>query len=144
PNETIVFTTPNGSGHDTITLEPADELSFSYYLNYPSPVGEQTATYIHTGADSFRKEISKARTFGFMRDVEHMQRLGLAAGGRLNNFILIGSDGVVNTELRYEDELPRHKILDAIGDLFLLGRPLRAKVTARMTGHADNVSVLKV
>jgi len=73
-----------------------------------------------------------------------MHRMGLAAGGRLNNFILIGNDGIINTDLRYPDELARHKVLDAIGDLFLLGRPLSANVYARMTGHADNVEVLRL
>jgi UDP-3-O-acyl N-acetylglucosamine deacetylase len=143
PEETITYTAPNGSGTETICIEPADVLSFSYFLQYPDPVGEQYVEYTYTGPESFKKDISSARTFGFMKDVEHMQRLGLAAGGRLNNFILIGPEGIVNTELRYPDELSRHKILDAMGDLFLLGRPLRAKVTARMTGHADNVSVLR-
>ncbi len=143
PSEPISYTTKNGSGNETITIEPAEELTFSYHLHYPEPVGEQHAHYTYTGPESFKKEISAARTFGFMKDVEQMQRLGLAAGGRLNNFILIGPEGIVNTELRYPDELSRHKILDAMGDLFLIGRPLCAKISARMTGHADNISVLR-
>ena len=137
----------NGS-REEIVIEPLPEgeeasLIVRYELNYSPPVGRQVYEFRHTGPESFRKEISDARTFGFMRDVERMQRAGLAAGGRLDNFILIGSDGVVNTELRYPDELVRHKILDILGDLFLIGRPLRAKITARMTGHSDNIALLK-
>ena len=87
--------------------------------------------------------IAPCRTFGFVKDIERLQKAGLAAGGRLDNFILIGSDKVVNTELRFDDELARHKILDAIGDLFLIGRPLIGKVHAKMTGHSDNIELLK-
>ncbi len=128
---------------DEIILEPSDKFSITYELRYPHPVGEQKFSYTLENSEQFLKEIAPARTFGFMRDVEKMQRMGLAAGGRLNNFILIGDDDIVNTELRFDTELSRHKILDAIGDLFLIGRPIRAKITAKMTGHADNVSVLK-
>jgi UDP-3-O-acyl-N-acetylglucosamine deacetylase len=69
--------------------------------------------------------------------------MGLAAGGRLSNFILIDDEKIVNTELRFPDELARHKILDIIGDFYLLGRPIRGAVTARMTGHSDNIALLR-
>jgi UDP-3-O-[3-hydroxymyristoyl] N-acetylglucosamine deacetylase len=127
---------------EEIVIEPSDKLEIFYELDYPAPVGIQKYRYCHSGPESYKNEISRCRTFGFMRDIERLQKAGLAAGGRLDNFILIGSEGVLNTELRYPEELVRHKILDAIGDLFLIGRPLRAKVTARMTGHSDNVKVL--
>lgn len=133
---------------EEIVIEPLPagsqaSLIVRYELQYGQPVGRQQYEFHYNGAESFRKEISGARTFGFMRDVERMQRAGLAAGGRLDNFILIGSEGVVNTELRYPDELVRHKILDILGDLFLIGRPLRGMITARMTGHSDNIGLLK-
>jgi UDP-3-O-acyl-N-acetylglucosamine deacetylase len=70
--------------------------------------------------------------------------MGLANGGRLNNCILVGEDGVVNAPLRFPDEFVRHKILDIMGDFYLLGRPLRGRVIARMTGHSDNVQLLRV
>jgi UDP-3-O-acyl N-acetylglucosamine deacetylase len=148
PTETYTYSsrdsnTANSAQNEIITIEPSDILSFSYTLNYPQPVGSQFVEFVYKGPESFKNEIASARTFGFMKDVENMQRLGLAAGGRLNNFILIGQEGIVNTELRYPDELSRHKILDAIGDLFLIGRPLRAKITCKMTGHEDNISILK-
>jgi UDP-3-O-acyl-N-acetylglucosamine deacetylase len=69
--------------------------------------------------------------------------MGLANGGRLNNCILVGHEGVVNAPLRFPDEFVRHKILDICGDFYLLGRPIRGRVTARMTGHSDNVALLR-
>ncbi len=143
PDSKITYVPENSTSNEILTIEPSEEFIFSYHLNYPNPVGEQNYEFRYTGPNSFKEEIAPARTFGFMKDIEHMQRMGLAAGGRLNNFILIGNDGVVNTDLRFVDELSRHKILDLIGDLSLLGRPIRAKITASMTGHADNVGILK-
>jgi UDP-3-O-acyl-N-acetylglucosamine deacetylase len=72
-----------------------------------------------------------------------MNELGLGTGGRLDNFILVGDDAVINTELRFPDEFVRHKILDVVGDLYLLGYPIRGRVTARLTGHRDNIALLK-
>lgn len=132
----------DGSG-ESITLEPSDVLEVNYVLNYPEPVGRQEARFVASDVQAYKREIAPARTFGFMSDIERLQRSGLAAGGRLDNFILIGPDKVINTELRFENELARHKILDIIGDLFLIGRPLRAKITANMTGHSDNINVLR-
>jgi len=127
---------------ERISLFPSEKLTVSYFLEYPAPVGKQQIEVEVDSVGDFRKDISSARTFGFMKDVERLQKAGLAAGGRLDNFILIGNDGAVNTELRFADELARHKILDILGDLFLLGRPLRARVVANMTGHSDNVKLL--
>jgi UDP-3-O-acyl-N-acetylglucosamine deacetylase len=77
-----------------------------------------------------------------MRDLKMMNELGLASGGRLDNCILVGEDNVINTELRFSDEFVRHKILDIIGDLYLLGYPIRGKVTAQLTGHRNNIALL--
>jgi UDP-3-O-[3-hydroxymyristoyl] N-acetylglucosamine deacetylase len=128
---------------ETLSIEPADCFSISYELEYPDPVGSQRFTFEMDSAQSFRDNIAPARTFGFMKDFERLQKAGLAAGGRLDNVILIGSDKVINTELRFREELARHKILDIIGDLFLIGRPLRGAVHARMTGHSDNNNLLR-
>ena len=95
------------------------------------------------GVESFKEQIAPARTFGFLKDIERLQKAGLAAGGRLDNFILIGPEGILNTELRFPDELARHKILDILGDLSLFGRPLSGTIVARMTGHSDNVGLLR-
>jgi UDP-3-O-acyl N-acetylglucosamine deacetylase len=128
---------------EQIRVEAADGFSISYTLRYPAPVGEQVYTYVHRGPESFRDEIAPARTFGFVRDVKQMSSMGLASGGRLDILILIDDEKVVNTTLRFPDELARHKILDIMGDMYLLGRPIRGKITARMTGHSDNIALLR-
>lgn len=143
PKEVFTAVPPNAKTDERITISPSDKLIIRYELNYPAPVGKQVYEYKFEGVESFKKEIAPARTFGFMKDVEKLQKAGLAAGGRLDNFVLIGEDRIVNTELRFPEELARHKVLDAIGDLFLIGRPLRARIDAVMTGHSDNVEVLK-
>jgi UDP-3-O-[3-hydroxymyristoyl] N-acetylglucosamine deacetylase len=133
----------NGSGEKKLTIEPADEFSVSYLLRYPPPVGEQSAEFTLTSADAYKREIAPARTFGFMKDLKMLNELGLGSGGRLDNFILVGEDEVLNTELRFPDEFVRHKILDIIGDLYLVGYPIRGKVTARLTGHRDNIALVR-
>lgn len=125
-----------------LRVSPCDRLEITYELSYPEPVGDQTYTFIATGPDAFRNEIAPARTFGFVDEIRALETAGLGQGGQLSNFILIGDQGIVNTELRFPEELARHKILDMIGDLYLLGRPLRAKVHARKTGHGQNVALV--
>jgi UDP-3-O-[3-hydroxymyristoyl] N-acetylglucosamine deacetylase len=131
-----------GNGADKrLTIEPADVFSVSYLLRYPKPIGEQYYDFVMTDCEAYRREIAPARTFGFVRDIKMLNELGLGGGGRLDNFIMVGDDEVVNTELRFADEFVRHKILDIIGDLYLLGYPVRGKVTARLTGHRDNIAL---
>jgi UDP-3-O-[3-hydroxymyristoyl] N-acetylglucosamine deacetylase len=132
-----------GTGEKVLAIEPADEFSVSYLLRYPPPVGEQSHEFTLTSAEDYKREIAPARTFGFMKDLKMLNELGLGSGGRLDNFILVGEDDVINTELRFPDEFARHKILDIIGDLYLLGYPIRGKVTARLTGHRDNIALLR-
>jgi UDP-3-O-[3-hydroxymyristoyl] N-acetylglucosamine deacetylase len=145
PDREFTYTTKSSTtGKETITISPSDKLTIRYELRYPEPVGEQVYEFTFDGVESFKDQIAPARTFGFMKDVEKLQKAGLAAGGRLDNFILIGENGAVNTELRFPEELARHKVLDAIGDLYLIGRPLRARVNCVMTGHSDNVDILKL
>jgi UDP-3-O-[3-hydroxymyristoyl] N-acetylglucosamine deacetylase len=136
------YQTGNLNG-EFIRIDPADAFSVRYELRYPKPVGTQDYFYRHRGPDSFKEEIAPARTFGFLRDIAQLEKMGLAAGGRLSNFILIDDEKIVNTELRFPDELARHKILDIIGDFYLLGRPIRGAVTACMTGHSDNIALLR-
>ncbi|HYG63442.1 MAG TPA: UDP-3-O-acyl-N-acetylglucosamine deacetylase [Thermoanaerobaculia bacterium] len=132
-----------GAGEKVLAIEPADVFSVSYLLRYPPPVGEQSYEFSMTSAEDYKREIAPARTFGFMKDLKMLNELGLGSGGRLDNFILVGEDEVINTELRFPDEFVRHKILDVIGDLYLAGFPIRGKVTARLTGHRDNIALLK-
>ncbi len=130
-------------GGEWIAVEPGETFGVRYILNYPKPVGKQEYTYLYYGPQSFKNEIAPARTFGFVRDIEKLEKMGLVNGGRLSNCILIDDEKIINTDLRYEEELARHKILDIIGDFYLLGRPIRGRVTAHMTGHRDNVALLK-
>jgi UDP-3-O-acyl N-acetylglucosamine deacetylase len=131
-------------GGEYLCIEPADVFGVRYTLDYPQPVGRQEYVFQFIDTERFKTEIAPARTFGFLREIETLEKMGLASGGRLNNCILIGENGVVNTPLRFPDEFARHKILDIFGDFYLLGRPLRGFVTARMTGHSDNVALLKL
>jgi len=128
---------------ESISIEPADILSVHYVLNYPKPVGIQEHTYTHLGSACFREEIAPARTFGFLRDIEQLQQAGLVNGGKLNNCILIDDEKIINTDLRFSNELARHKILDIMGDFYLLGKPVRGAITAVMTGHSDNIALLR-
>jgi UDP-3-O-[3-hydroxymyristoyl] N-acetylglucosamine deacetylase len=132
-----------GNGKEWIRVEPADHFSVEYTLRYPEPVGEQHFSFSLKDPESYRTEIAPSRTFSFVKDVGYLQKQGLALGGRFDNFLLIGTEGAINDSWRFPNEPVRHKILDAIGDLYLLGRPLRCKVTACMTGHSDNVAILK-
>jgi UDP-3-O-acyl-N-acetylglucosamine deacetylase len=106
-------------------------------------VGEQEHTYVSRDPEFFKAEIAPARTFGFLKDIAQLQNMGLANGGRLSNFILIDDEKIVNTRLRFENEFARHKILDILGDFYLLGRPIVGAVTAIMTGHSDNIALLR-
>lgn len=133
----------DGAEEKGISIEPADALIVSYTLRYPPPVGTQRYIFDYSGSASFREEIAPARTFGFVKDMKAMASMGLASGGRLDNCILIDDEKIVNTDLRFPDELPRHKILDILGDLYLLGRPVRGRIDARMTGHGDNIALLR-
>ena len=126
-----------------LRIEPADQFEVNYLLEYPAPVGRQEHRYVHHGWESYRGEVAPARTFGFLNEIQTLEQMGLANGGRLDNCILIGEQGVINTPLRFNDELARHKVLDLIGDLYLLGRPFQGKVTAVRTGHGDNIALVR-
>lgn len=131
-------------GKEWVRYEPADGFTVDYFLEYPAPIGTQRMTFVLDDVESYKREIAPSRTFGFVRDIGALQKQGLALGGRFDNFVLLGEDGVINTELRFPDEPVRHKILDAIGDLYLLGRRIEGKITAHMTGHSDNIALLKL
>jgi UDP-3-O-[3-hydroxymyristoyl] N-acetylglucosamine deacetylase len=126
-----------------ISIEPAGRFEVHYTLEYPPPVGRQEYEFHLTSPDAFCEQIAPARTFGFVKEIETLEQMGLANGGRLNNFILVGEEGVVNAPLRFPDEFVRHKILDIMGDFYLLGRPIRGRIVARRTGHSDNAALLR-
>jgi UDP-3-O-acyl N-acetylglucosamine deacetylase len=134
----------DGAEDESIVIEPADGFSVTYTLVYPPPIGRQEYTYRHTGPEAFKAEVAPARTFGFVKDMKAMAAMGLASGGRLDNCILVDDEKIVNTSLRFADEFARHKILDIMGDFYLLGRPIRGHITARKTGHSDNIALLRL
>ena len=127
----------------SLIVEPSEVFSVHYFLDYPSPIGQQTLDFVLEGEETFRNQIAPARTFGFLKDVEMLEKMGMGGGGRLHNFILVDDEKIVNTELRFPDEFVRHKVLDLIGDFYLLNRPVRGRITARLTGHTENIALLK-
>ena len=120
----------------SIRVSPADHLRVSYAIGFDHPLLRHQAVSLRVTSDSFAEEIAPARTFGFLREVETLRRSGLALGGSLDNAVVIGETGVLNNRLRFEDEFVRHKILDAIGDLALLGHPVVGHLEATRAGHA--------
>ncbi|QPJ66591.1 MAG: UDP-3-O-[3-hydroxymyristoyl] N-acetylglucosamine deacetylase [Candidatus Nitrohelix vancouverensis] len=134
---------PKPGGSACIRMEPCDGFKVTYHMDYPAPIGIQDYTFEFKGHESFKEEIAPARTFGFMEDVAQLTKMGFASGGKLDNFILLGDDKVLNTKLRYPDEFVRHKILDIIGDFYLLGKPIRGHIHAYKSGHTQNIGLMK-
>jgi len=132
-----------GENGESIRIEPAEQLVIDYTLEYPPPIGLQQVHFELTSPEVYLKEIAPARTFGLVREFQKMSELGLARGGRLDNCILIDDEKIVNTTLRFADECARHKVLDLIGDLYLLGRPVIGHIIAVKTGHSDNLALLR-
>ena len=133
-------------GDRTACLEPYEGFKLSFSIVYDHPVIEKsnTSLTVDFASTSYLKEVARARTYGFMQDVEDLRDVGLALGGGLENAVVLDEHRVLNAEgLRYADEFIRHKILDAIGDLYLLGRPLLAAFSAHKSGHALNNQLLR-
>jgi UDP-3-O-[3-hydroxymyristoyl] N-acetylglucosamine deacetylase len=127
-------------------LEPYEGFRLSFSIEFRHPVIERTtqAVTVDFAETSYLKEIARARTFGFMHEVEDLRDSGLALGGGLDNAVVLDEYRVLNSEgLRFADEFIRHKLLDAIGDLYLLGRPLLGAFTAHKSGHALNNRLLR-
>lgn len=125
-------------GDRWIAAEPADVLAIDYTIDFAHPaIGRQRHRCDELTSEWFRRELAPARTFGFLRDVDALRAAGLARGASLDNTVVFDERGVRNPEpLRYPDEPVRHKALDLVGDLALLGAPLRARITAHKAGHA--------
>jgi UDP-3-O-[3-hydroxymyristoyl] N-acetylglucosamine deacetylase len=119
-----------------IGIHPAEEFAVRCYVDFPHPLVGQQEVEMVVNAESFRRILSKARTFCFESDIEPLRAMGLIRGGSLENAIVLTKDGVLNGPLRYPDEFGRHKALDLIGDLALVGLPLLGRVEARKAGHA--------
>ena len=119
-----------------IGIYPGDEFDVECYVDFPHPLVGAQQIAMTVQPDSFRTLLARARTFCFERDIEPLRSMGLIRGGSLDNAIVLTDDGVLNGPLRYPDEFGRHKALDLIGDLALVGLPLLGRVRAHKAGHA--------
>jgi UDP-3-O-[3-hydroxymyristoyl] N-acetylglucosamine deacetylase len=129
-----------------VKFEPYHGFKMDFTIDFAHPVFENSGqnVKIDFADNSYIKEISRARTFGFMHEVEYLRANGLARGGSLDNAIVLDEYRILNTDgLRYEDEFAKHKVLDAIGDLYMLGHPLLGAFTAYKSGHALNNALLR-
>ncbi|MCA1584836.1 MAG: UDP-3-O-acyl-N-acetylglucosamine deacetylase [Acidobacteria bacterium] len=122
-------------GDKRIAVYPSDHFKVSYTISFDHPILRHQSRTERITEQTFTEQIAPARTFGFLKEVEWLRQNGLALGGSLDNAIVIGDTGVLNA-LRFEDEFVRHKILDAVGDLALLGYPMIGHVVAHCAGHA--------
>jgi len=122
--------------------EPFEGFEIVMRVDYPLPIGEQIFTF-NPEQVSFAEEIAPARSFNTFENIDMAQRLGKVGSGYLNSHIIMYEGKVINTKLRYPDEFVRHKILDLIGDLYLLGFPIRGRITANMTSHGYNQALVE-
>jgi UDP-3-O-[3-hydroxymyristoyl] N-acetylglucosamine deacetylase len=123
-------------GEKRISLFPSEQLKVTYSISFDHPLLRHQSRTMKISEETFVDEIAPARTFGFLKEVEMLRQRGLALGGSLDNAIVLGETGVLNHALRFEDEFVRHKILDAIGDLTLVGYPVIGHLVAHRGGHA--------
>lgn len=127
-----------------IHLFPYDEFKVTYTIEFDHPLLQNQSYTLVVKNKTFIEEISRARTFGFLKDVETLKQNGFAKGGSLENAVVIDNQGVLNEGgLRYKDEFVRHKILDLIGDLSLVGKPLLGHIIAYKAGHRLNFALIK-
>jgi UDP-3-O-[3-hydroxymyristoyl] N-acetylglucosamine deacetylase len=122
-------------GDKRIALYPSDHFKVTYSIAYDHPLLRQQSRTVRVTEPVFIDDIAPARTFTFLKEVEQLRQHGLALGGSLENAVVIGETGVLNSALRFADEFVRHKILDAIGDLALLGHPVIGHLVAHRGGH---------
>ncbi|MBF0358585.1 MAG: UDP-3-O-acyl-N-acetylglucosamine deacetylase [Magnetococcales bacterium] len=131
-------------GDKEATFEPLDHFKISFLIDFQHPLISQQGVEMDVSETTFIKDVSRARTFGFLKDMEMLRSNGLAKGGSLDNAIVIGDFRILNEGgLRYDQEFVRHKIIDAIGDLYLLGHPVLGHFTGIRSGHALNNALLQ-
>jgi UDP-3-O-[3-hydroxymyristoyl] N-acetylglucosamine deacetylase len=128
-------------GNKFIGAYPASGYTVAYKINFAPPIGEQ-AFEIDLSQDLYRKELAAARTFGFLSEEKAMKNMGLIRGASEANVIVLTANGVKNGPLRYEDEFVRHKVLDLIGDLALLGKQIIGRIVADRAGHAMHTALV--
>ncbi len=130
-------------GDRRIGMYPCDDFRVKCFIDFPHPLIGSQETELVVTAESFRRELAPARTFGFIEEAERLRAQGLVRGGSLENAIVLTRTGIMNPEgLRFPDEFSRHKTLDLIGDLALLGLPLQASVVAHKAGHAMHTQLV--
>lgn len=142
----ILQTVEVHDGDKWARFEPYDGFRVDFEIEFDHPLmrGELTSASMEFSSTTYLKEVARARTFGFMRDIETLRRHNLALGGTLDNAIVLDDDGILNEEgLRYRDEFVKHKILDAIGDLYLLGHGIIGAFTGYKSGHGLNNQLLR-
>jgi len=144
-------------GEKYVKLSPSPDLNYDFTIKFPHPVIQEQAYVLHFTKESYKKEISRARTFGFLHEVQYLRSKGLALGGSLENAIVLDEKKILNPEgLRFPDEFVRHKILDAIGDMSLIGmnfignyealagsHDLNHKLTLALLENAENYEVIE-
>jgi UDP-3-O-[3-hydroxymyristoyl] N-acetylglucosamine deacetylase len=123
-------------GDKQIALYPSDDFKVTYTIGFDHPLLRHQACAMTITEESFAEQIAPARTFTFLKEVEMLRQNGLALGGSLDNAIVIGDTGVLNSSLRFDDEFVRHKVLDLVGDLSLVGYPVVAHAVVHRGGHA--------
>lgn len=144
--QTVEVSEGQGDNIKWARLEPHDGYRLSFEIDFKHPAVDSTGQQVvfDMAEGTYARDIARARTFGFTKDVEMMRANGLALGGGLDNAIVMDDYKVLNSDgLRYDDEFVKHKILDAMGDLFLLGHPLLAAYSAFRSGHAMNNQLLR-
>lgn len=127
-----------------ISVRPFDGFRVNYTIRFPHPVIGEEHFALDITPETFEREVAPARTFGFLKEVEYLHSRGLARGGSLDNVVVVGDDGILNKEgLRFPDEFVRHKMLDFVGDMAMLGRPLLGDFTVSCSGHGHNNAFLR-
>jgi UDP-3-O-[3-hydroxymyristoyl] N-acetylglucosamine deacetylase len=131
-------------GDKYLVILPSDTLKITYHIDFKHPLLKGQSFTTEIDEEILEKEILPARTFGFLRDVKALQERGLAMGGSLDNAIVLSDEGYLNESLRFENECVRHKILDLVGDLSIIGRPIIGHILASKAGHALDISMGKL
>ncbi len=137
---TFVVTDPFSLG-ESYTVRPAPGLTFTTSIEWDHPLIGRQELSVQMSPESFLKEISKARTFGFLNEVKQLRDAGLIKGAGEENAVVLSEDGLVGSALRWDDEFVRHKMLDLLGDITLLGGRLQGEIVAHRPSHKGNVSV---
>ncbi len=138
----IIYGDINNKDETSVKISPYDGLYISLNIDFPSPIGKQSYTYIFETPEQFKNEIGCARSFNTLESIQLAQLHGIVGAGFMDSHIIIDKDKIINTELRFEDEFVRHKILDIIGDLYILGIPFRGKIEANKTSHRFNHDIV--